>query len=67
MNEAAVNNLEVINNLNKVEGFDPAAFLRRLTGENGEEQFYLDYAMEDGSTLRVFQNRKTINIIEILE
>ena len=23
-----------------------------------EEQFYLDYAMEDGSTLRVFQNRK---------
>lgn len=42
MNEAAVNNLEVINNLNKVEGFDPAAFLRRLTGENGEEQFYLD-------------------------
>lgn len=42
MNEAAVNNMEVINNLNKVEGFDPAAFLRRLTGENGEEQFYLD-------------------------
>ncbi len=30
-----------------------------------EEQFYLDYAMEDGSTLRVFQNRKKINIIEI--
>ena len=29
-----------------------------------EEQFYLDYAMEDGSTLRVFQNRKKINIIE---
>ena len=23
-----------------------------------EEQFYLDYAMEDGSTIRVFQNRK---------
>lgn len=32
-----------------------------------EEQFYLDYAMEDGSTLRVFQNRKKINIIEIVE
>ena len=32
-----------------------------------EEQFYLDYAMEDGSTIRVFQNRKKINIIEILE
>ena len=42
MNEAVVNNMEVINNLNKVEGFEPAAFLRRLTGENGEEQFYLD-------------------------
>ena len=25
-----------------------------------EEQFYLDYAMEDGSTIRVFQNRKKI-------
>lgn len=32
-----------------------------------EEQFYLDYAMEDGSTLRVFQNRKNINLIEIVE
>lgn len=42
MNKAVVNNMEVINNLNKVEGFEPAAFLRRLTGENGEEQFYLD-------------------------
>lgn len=32
-----------------------------------EEQFYLDYALEDGSTLRVFQNRKNINLIEIVE
>ena len=32
-----------------------------------EEQFYLDYAMEDGSTIRVFQNRKKINLIEIIE
>lgn len=32
-----------------------------------EEQFYLDYAMEDGSTIRVFQNRKRINLIEIVE
>ena len=32
-----------------------------------EEQFYLDYAMEDGSTIRVFQNRKKINLIEIVE
>lgn len=32
-----------------------------------EEQFYLDYAMEDGSTVRVFQNRKNINLIEIVE
>lgn len=32
-----------------------------------EEQFYLDYAMEDGSTLRVFQNRKKMNLIEIVE
>lgn len=42
MNEVSLKNMEVINNLNKVEGFDPAAFLRRLTGESGEEQFYLD-------------------------
>lgn len=32
-----------------------------------EEQFYLDYAMEDGSTIRVFQNRKKMNLIEIIE
>ena len=32
-----------------------------------EEQFYLDYAMEDGSTLRVFKNREKINLIEIVE
>ena len=42
MNEAVVNNMSIINGLNKVDGFDPSAFLRRLTGENGEEQFYLD-------------------------
>ena len=32
-----------------------------------EEQFYLDYAMEDGSTIRVSQNRKKMNLIEIVE
>lgn len=32
-----------------------------------EEQFYLDYVMEDGSTLRVFQNRENINLIEMVE
>lgn len=32
-----------------------------------EEQFYLDYAMEDGSAIRVFQNRKKMNLIEIVE
>ena len=42
MNEAVVNSMFIINGLNKVDGFDPSAFLRRLTGENGEEQFYLD-------------------------
>lgn len=42
MNEAAAKNMEIINGLNRVEGFDPSAFLRRLTGENGEEQWYLD-------------------------
>ena len=49
MNEAVVNNMSIINGLNKVDGFDPSAFLRRLTGENGEEQFYLDvkYRRED--------------------
>lgn len=42
MNENVVHNMSMINGLNKVEGFDPSAFLRKLTGENGEEQFYLD-------------------------
>ena len=42
MNEAVANNMSMINGLNKVEGFDPSAFLRKLVGENGEEQFYLD-------------------------
>ena len=42
MNEAVVNSMSIINGLNKVDGFDPSAFLRRLTGENGEEQVYLD-------------------------
>ena len=30
MNEAVVNNMSIINGLNKVDGFDPSAFLRRL-------------------------------------
>lgn len=30
-----------------------------------EEQFYLDYLLEDDSTLRVFQNREKINTIEV--
>lgn len=42
MNEIAKNNMTIINSLNKVEGFDPSALLRRLTSDNGEEQFYLD-------------------------
>lgn len=42
MNERVANNMSIINGLNRVEGFDPSAFLRRLVGENGEEQFYLD-------------------------
>ena len=32
-----------------------------------EEQFYLDYELEDGSTLRVFQNREQINLLEAVE
>lgn len=32
-----------------------------------EEQFYLDYAMEDNSTIRVFQNREDVNLIEMVE
>ena len=42
MNEIAMKNMAAINDLNKVEGFDPAAFLRKLIGENGEQQYYLD-------------------------
>jgi len=42
MNDMAMNNMAVINELNKVEGFNPAVFLRKLVAENGEEQFYLD-------------------------
>lgn len=42
---------------------------RELTGKGItlEEQFYLDYVMEDESTLRIFQNRKNINLVEIVE
>jgi len=32
-----------------------------------EEQFYLDYKMEDESTVRVFKNRKQINLVELVE
>lgn len=32
-----------------------------------EEQFYLDYELEDGSTLRVFQSREQINLLETVE
>lgn len=42
MNDLAIKNMAAINDLNKVEGFDPAAFLRKLIGENGEQQYYLD-------------------------
>lgn len=42
MNETMAKNMEIINGLNEVEGFDPAAFLRKLQGEAGEEQLYLD-------------------------
>lgn len=31
-----------------------------------EEQFYLDYQMEDESTLRVFKNREKINLVELI-
>lgn len=30
-----------------------------------EEQFYLDYQLEDDSTLRIFQNREKINTVEV--
>lgn len=42
MNETMAKNMTVINGLNAVEGFDPAAFLRKLQSEAGEEQLYLD-------------------------
>ena len=42
MNEKCENNMAIINNLNKVEGFDPSLFLRKLTSDTGEEQLYLD-------------------------
>ena len=42
MNETMAKNMEIINGLNEVEGFDPAAFLRKLQNEAGEEQLYLD-------------------------
>lgn len=32
-----------------------------------EEQFYLDYRLEDDSTLRVFRDREQINLVEITE
>ncbi len=32
-----------------------------------EEQFYLDYEMQDESTLRVFKNREHINLLEPVE
>ena len=42
MNEKYENNMAIINNLNKVEGFDPSLFLRKLSSDTGEEQLYLD-------------------------
>ena len=42
MNEKYENNMSIINNLNKVEGFDPSIFLRKLSSDTGEEQLYLD-------------------------
>lgn len=42
MSETMTNNMAIINGLNAVEGFDPAAFLRKLQSEAGEEQLYLD-------------------------
>lgn len=42
MSETMAKNMAVINGLNAVEGFDPAAFLRKLQSEAGEEQLYLD-------------------------
>lgn len=48
MNEAAVNEMTAINELNRVDGFNPAKFMRRLTetDENGQpsERMYLEVA-----------------------
>ena len=32
-----------------------------------EEQFYIDVKLDNGDTLRVFQNRENINLIELDE
>lgn len=42
MNEKYETIMSIINNLNKVEGFDPSLFLRKLSNDTGEEQLYLD-------------------------
>lgn len=34
------------------------------TGIEVEEQFFLDYRMEDGSTLRIFKNREQVNLVK---
>ena len=48
MNEAIVNEMTAISELNRVEGFDPTKFMRRLTevDENGQpsERMYLEVA-----------------------
>ncbi len=45
---------------------DERAWLSEL-GITLEEQFYLDYRLEDDSTLRVFRDREQINLVEIEE
>ncbi len=48
MNEAAVNEMTTISELNRVDGFDPSKFMRKLTetDENGQpsERMYLEVA-----------------------
>lgn len=41
----------------------------KLRGQGAalEEMFYLDFAMEDAGTIRVFKNRNTLNLIELDE
>lgn len=39
----------------------------RALGITLEKQFYLDYEMADGSMVRVFQNRESINLLETVE